>query len=82
MAGINEIAKAAGVNADQVKAVAAAIVSEAKKGGSAMIKDFGTFKIKAMPEREFPNPQKPGSKIIKPAHNALKFKPSNNLDLE
>jgi len=81
MAGLKEVAKAANVRQEQVKAVMDAIVSEAKKGGSVMVVGFGSFKIQHMPERQHHNPQKPGEKITKPAHDVLKFKQSANLEL-
>jgi len=80
MAGIKDISKAAGINEQQMKGVIKAIVAEVKKGGNVMLKDFGTFKLKAVPERQYPNPQT-GEKITKAAHNKLVFKPSANLEL-
>jgi nucleoid DNA-binding protein len=38
---------------------------------------FGTYDVKAVPERVHRNPQKLTEKAIKPAHNTVKFSPGS-----
>lgn len=41
--------------------------------GKITIVGFGTFELRAVPEREHRNPQDPSQKSIKPAHNDVKL---------
>ncbi len=52
-----------------------------EEGASFTLGTIGTFKVVEVAEREHHNPQT-GEKIVKPAHLALKFKPSANLKRE
>jgi DNA-binding protein HU-beta len=82
MAGVNDIAKAAETTGDVVKKVFAAILDAAEKGGSVVIKDFGTFKVKERKARECYNPQNPKEKIKVPAKKIMAFKQSGNLEVK
>jgi len=81
MAGIPEVAKGASVSEDVVKAVFDSVLSNSIKGGTVMIKGFGTFKVKERPARECFNPQNPKQKVSVPAKNVLVFHQSANLEL-
>lgn len=70
MAGINDIAKVAGVKEEQVKAVMDAIKASPE---SVIIKGFGTFKTVTKAARTARNPQS-GETILVPAKVVLTFK--------
>jgi nucleoid DNA-binding protein len=38
---------------------------------------FGTYDVKAVPDRTHRNPQNPKEKVVKPAHRTAKFSPGN-----
>lgn len=73
MAGIADVAKNAGIDAEGVKAVLDAIKSISTRE-SVTIQGFGTFKTVSKPARMAPNPQKPGEKVAVPAKSVLQFK--------
>jgi nucleoid DNA-binding protein len=81
MAGITNIAKSAETSDEVVRKVFNAIVDATKKGGTVMIKNFGTFKIKTRAARLCHNPQKPGEKVKIPERQVLVFKQSSNLKI-
>lgn len=56
------------------------VISEALAEGSKVsLPGFGVFSVVHREESERPNPQKPGEKVVVPAHNAPKFKPGSKL---
>ena len=71
MAGIADVAKSAGVNETQVKAVFKAVADLAKKE-RVTIKDFGSFQVKTQAARTGINP-KTQEPIQIPAKDVLKF---------
>lgn len=50
-----------------------------KKDISVRITGFGTYSKKLVSEREYHNVQYQGKYVIKPAHSAIRFKPSPSL---
>lgn len=74
MAGINELAKEANVTEEQVKSVFSALKTQTElRGGSVIIKGFGTFKTVTRAERTARNPQT-GGEVLVPAKTVLTFK--------
>lgn len=57
----------------------AAVIDALAAGHEVNLPGFGKFSSVAKPEQERPNPQKPGEKVIVPAHNAPKFKAGTGL---
>lgn len=56
------------------------VIAEALAAGEKVsLPGFGVFSVTAKAEMERPNPQKPGEKILVPAHNAPKFKAGSKL---
>lgn len=70
MAGISDVAKAAGVKEEQVKAVFEAVKNSPQR---VIIKGFGTFETKTRAARSGRNPQT-GATIAIPAKTVLAFK--------
>lgn len=81
MAGLNELAKHAGVSTGVVKKIFDGVVENIEKGGTVLIVGFGTFKARHRKERMCHNPQDPSKKVKVPAKTVLAFKPSSNLEL-
>ncbi len=74
MAGLNDVAKAAGIKPEVLKSVVEAIQAVAATE-SVVIKGFGTFKTVTRAARSGRNPQT-GAAIQIPAKTALTFKAS------
>jgi DNA-binding protein HU-beta len=72
MAGIADVAKAAGVKEEQVKAVFDAVKNSPER---VIIKGFGSFTVKTRAARKGKNPQT-GVTIDIPAKDVLTFKAS------
>jgi nucleoid DNA-binding protein len=50
------------------------IIDLLQSGKNVTIPGFGSFKVKDMPERSYPDMRNAGQKITVAAHKALKFK--------
>ena len=75
MAGMNDLAKKAGLKDEQVKALTDAITKITKSGDSIILKGFGTFKTVTKAARTGRNPIT-GDEISIPAKTSLHFKPA------
>lgn len=77
------IATGAAISPKVAETVAVAyeeVVAEALAAGEKItLPGFGVFSVVAKDEQERPNPQKPGEKVVIPAHNAPKFKVGSKL---
>lgn len=80
MAGIDHIARVAGVTVPQARSMFAAIVEHAKgndpngKPNRIFIKDFGTFRRATRKARTIKSPQIPSGVAEVPEHDVLVFK--------
>lgn len=54
------------------------IAEALKSDGSIVIKGFGTFRVVVVPARQHRNPRT-GEAVMKPAHQAVRFKPSKTI---
>lgn len=75
MAGLNDVARKAGIDPKGVKEVLDAIKGIADSGEKVQIKGFGTFEVKATKARTARNP-KTGDEVPVPAGTRFSFKPA------
>lgn len=75
MAGIADVAKNAGVDPENVKAVLGSIKSIAQRE-NVTIQGIGTFRVVTRAARTAHNPRNPDEKILVPAKTVLTFKPA------
>lgn len=73
MAGMNEIAKAAGLHPDVVSQVFEAIADLVRED-HVVVKNFGTFRVRRSPGRSIVSPQLPGGVAQVEERNKLFFK--------